>query len=306
MKVFLTGATGFVGSHLARLLVREGVETHALVYAEHPQDMIDDIREDIRTIEGDFLEPQSWEKAVSGLRPDLCFHLAWNTTPGAYLHDRMNLDLVAASLRLAQILARSGCRRLVSVGTCFEYDVSTKILSESSPTRPRTLYAACKLSLLTALDAFCRESGMSFAWPRLFYLYGPGEHPRRLVPTLIQSFLEHRAADLTSGDKIRDYLHVEDVASALWAVARSDLGGPVNIGSGSALTIRDLAEEIASLVGVANLVRFNARPDDPADPRCVLADNRKLMDSGWKPTYNLKDGLRNTIRWWKGRPDHAQ
>ena len=151
------------------------------------------------------------------------------------------------------------------------------------------------------LDRFAIVSDIQFVWPRLFYLYGPSEDKRRLVPTLIRSLLAGEPVKLTSKDKVRDYLHVEDVASALWHTAKSDLTGPVNIGSGQPVTLGDLAQKISKITGSSGALQFDALPNDPSDPAHVVADNRRLLQTAWKPKYTLDEGLRNTIDWWKGR-----
>lgn len=298
-RVFLTGAAGFVGSCVARLLVREGCEIHALIRPGTSRERIKDIESHLNVIEGDLASQNQWSAALEKARPQMCIHLAWIAAPGVYLKSLENLELVGSTLRLARSLSDIGCKKLAGVGTCFEYDTDLGILSESSPTRPKTLYAASKAALQSILDPFSKLTGMSVVWLRLFYIYGPGENEKRLVPTLILSCLQGVPADLSSADKVRDYLHVEDTASAIWAAASSDLTGPVNIGSGQAVTLLELSEKISRLTGTAGLVRFGAKPDDPDDPRKVLSDNRRLRGVGWTPRYSLDDGLQNVIDWWK-------
>lgn len=251
-------------------------------------------------VPGDLLVPDSWSDAVRRIHPEMCIHLAWITTPGIYLKSPENLDLVGASLKLARHLADSGCKRFVGIGTGFEYDMGRSALSEEAPTRPQTLYAACKLALHTILERYSALVSMQVVWPRVFYIYGPGENGRRLVPTLIRSMMKGETVKLTSGDRVRDYLHVDDVASAIWSAARSELTGPVNVGSGRAVTLKELAETVSGLTGSSSQILFGAYPDDPADPQHVLSDNRRLLSTGWTPAYTLVEGLRDTIEWWKG------
>jgi len=307
MKILLTGASGFVGSHLARLLAdRGGEDVHVLLRPEGDRRRLSDVLPKLSVIEGNFLDEQTWAGPVRELKPDLCIHLAWITTPGVYLKSPINLDLVLSTIRLAQTLFESGCRRFVSVGTCFEYDLDASCgrpVPETAADLPKTLYAASKVALRTLFQKYSETQSWPVVWPRFFYLYGPGEHEKRLMPTLIRSHLRGEPVKLTSADKVRDYLHVSDVAAALWAVARGNLLGPVNIGSGQAVTMNDIAETISRLTGRSGLSRFGEAPDDPADPRHVVADNRKLLQTGWKPRYSLEEGLRHTIDWWKPRID---
>jgi nucleoside-diphosphate-sugar epimerase len=141
---------------------------------------------------------------------------------------------------------------------------------------------------------------MGFASTRIFLLYGPMEAKERLIPYVILTLLKGEVAKCTSGEQIRDFLHVEDAASAVWAVAKSGLSGPVNIGSGQPIKVRTIVQTIAQhLQREENLV-LGALPTDPQEPLVLLADVRRLASVvGWKPSLTLKEGLANTCEWWR-------
>ena len=295
MRVLLTGAAGFIGSHIARQLARERHEVHALVRPQTDLWRIEDIESSLQFVHGDLLDPSFILQSPSF---ESCIHLAWYVEPGKYLHSPVNKDWVEASLRLARSLRDAGCRRFVAAGTCFEYVTSDPPQRESTPTAPSTIYVQSKLELFHALQSIDMDS----AWVRFFYQYGPYEDPRRLVPLVIKSLREGREANVVTGDRLRDYLHIEDVASAVCAVAQSTLTGAVNIGSGVRLTGRDVVLTIGQLLDRVDLIRFGAFPYSPTEPMHILADNTKLREgTGWKPRYNLESGLRQTIEWWKSR-----
>jgi len=295
VKILVTGAAGFIGSHIARELVRQGHEVHALVRPQTDLGRIQDIRDSLHFIHGDLLD-SSFILHPSSF--DACLHLAWYVEPGKYLHAPLNKDWVEATLRLARNLRDAGCRRFVGAGTCFEYAPCDPPQSESTPTAPSTVYVQSKLELFHALPSV----GIDFAWVRFFYQYGPYEDPRRLVPVVINRLRQGQEAKLVTGDRLRDYLHIADVASAVGAVAQSKLTGAVNIGSGVRMTVRDIALKIGELFDRVDLIKLGAYPDSPTEPMHLLADNSKLRDgTGWKPRYDLDAGLRQTIEWWKGR-----
>jgi nucleoside-diphosphate-sugar epimerase len=206
------------------------------------------------------------------------------------LHSPLNQEYVRASLELAELFPR-----FVAAGTCFEYALTGEPLTESSPTDPRTPYAQAKLDLFRALQARHR----SIAWVRFFYQYGPGEDSRRLVPMVINALLRGEESPLVPGDRVRDFLHVADVATAVCAVATSSLTGAVNIGSGERTTVRDIAGTIGELLGRPELLKFGAIPYRPDEPLDILADNAKLRTIGWRPQITLRDGVRETIEWWR-------
>ncbi len=303
MRVLLTGATGFIGSHVARVLVRAGHETYAVIRPTSHRWRIQDIVERLIVVPGDLSSLDAIDERLAEIRPELCLHLAWYVEPGKYLNSVENVTSLRASLDLAARLARLGCRRFVATGTCFEYDTSVGTLSETSPTRPDTLYAATKLALELVVEPLVRPAGMSVAWPRLFYQYGPFEDERRLVPSVILALLRGEKARLSPGEQIRDFLHVEDVAEAIVAVALSELSGPVNIGSGQPVTVAALARRLGTILGREDLVELGAWPSAPADPMVIRADIRRLKGSiAWAPLYGLDDGLRQTVEWWR---DHV-
>jgi nucleoside-diphosphate-sugar epimerase len=295
MRILVTGAAGFIGSHIARQLVREGHEVHALDRPQADLWRIKDIESSLHVIRADLLDSSF---ALPSFPFAACLHLAWYVEPGKYLHSPLNKDWVEASLRLARNLQDAGCRRFVAAGTCFEYVTSEPPQRESTPTAPSTIYVQSKLELFHALQSI----GMDFAWVRFFYQYGPYEDPRRLMPVVINLLRRGEEVKLVPGDRIRDYLHIEDVASAVCAVAQSQLTGAVNIGSGVPVTVRDIALKIGALLDRVDLIKLGALPWSPTEPMHLLADNTKLREgTGWKPQYDLDAGLRQTVEWWKGR-----
>jgi nucleoside-diphosphate-sugar epimerase len=300
VRVLVTGAAGFVGSSVARTLVRSGHEVYAAV--REPGSRLDDVIRDVRLERADLAERTDVQAVVARVRPELCIHCAWFAVPGAYLQSPLNDVHRRASLDLARALAAHGCGRLVGLGTCFEYELGPAPLSEASPLAPLTPYAQSKLATCLELDEICAASGMSFGWARLFYLYGPHEDTRRLVPAVTLSLLEGRPARTTSGEQLRDFLHVDDVASAVCAVAGSRLSGPVNIASGTGVPVREIVLQLGEITGRPDLIEFGALEPAPGDPPVVVADNRLLVEAcDWAPAFTLEDGLRQTVDWWRNR-----
>ena len=247
----------------------------------------------------DLSESLKMDAILKGIQPDVCIHLAWQATVGS-LNALSNVEMMTASLHLARCLASCGCKKMVVAGTCFEYDLKLGYFSESSPTKPHTLYAATKLGLYYALDKLSVVTGMKLAWLRLFYLYGPFEDKRRLVPSVITSLLSGGLAEVTPGEQIRDYLHVEDAASAMWAVAASEATGVFNVGSGIPVMVKDVVHHLAAVIERNDLVRLGALDYRQDDPMFICANNKRLVDNTkWEPKIALKQGLRQTIDWWR-------
>jgi nucleoside-diphosphate-sugar epimerase len=300
MKVLVTGAAGFIGSHIAAQVSDAGHDVYALVRASTDLRRVQALAPSARLVVGDLDVPESYEGALETIRPDRCIHAAWYIEPGTYVLSDLNYELVGASVRLAQQLAALGCRRFVGLGTCLEYDTSFGYLSESTPTRPETPYAASKLALRLLLEQVGRQTGMEVAWARLFYQYGPFELRGRLVPDVICSLLAGREAHLSDGKPIRDFLHTADVASAIWAVAESELVGPVNVGSGRPITVREIATMIGTILGRPDRLLFDMIPPRTSDPPFICANIRRMVEAtGWAPRYGLEERLLQTVNWWR-------
>jgi UDP-glucuronate decarboxylase len=298
-RIFLTGATGFIGSHAARSLVEQGHEVHALVRDGADTERIADILPRIRVVPGSLTSLAEVRDGIIQLQPEICLHLAWYSVPGLYLTSTENILHLQGTLELLQIMAQAGCRRFVGAGTCLEYDTSKGTLSETGALAPDTLYSVCKLATCSIARDFAEKRKMEFAWLRFFYQYGPFEHPKRVVPAVITSLLSGGRAAVSRGTQVRDFLHVADVGSAVAAVATSSITGPVNIGSGIPVTIREIVEITAELCGGADRVDYGAIPQRQGDPAYIVADNSRLRSTGWKPRFDLRSGLRDSVEWWR-------
>jgi nucleoside-diphosphate-sugar epimerase len=185
----------------------------------------------------------------------------------------------------------------VLAGTCAEYDWSAGLCRESdTPLRPASLYGAAKLATGTAVTAYGAAHGPATAWGRVFFLYGPGEHPARLVASVIERLRAGEPVDVSHGRQVRDFLHVADVAGAFAALVASDVAGPVNVASGEPISLRELLAPLAARLGGAELIRWGARPADRAEPPRNVADATRLRDEvGFRPRFSLAAGLDDTL-----------
>ena len=298
-KLFVTGASGFIGSHVVRLALASHCQVAILVMPEDPLWRLRDLSGHVTLVHGDLTRPETYRPALSAWKPEACIHLAWYAEPGKYLHAAENLTYLMSSLTLFQELVQVGCRQIVMAGTCAEYDQHHECINENGPIGPATLYAACKLSLNLIGRRLAAQAGVKFAWGRIFYLYGPYEDPRRVVPALIRSLAEGRPFAVTSGEQIRDYLHVEDVASAFYRLAEQEADGIYNICSGEPIGMRQLIEIVGDIMGRGDLIRFGEAPARSWDPPFICGNNDRLRAIGWKPQYRIREGLEQTVRWWR-------
>jgi nucleoside-diphosphate-sugar epimerase len=301
MKVLVTGGSGFVGRYCVALLQAKGCEVHAVSSAVRVA------APGVTWHRADLLAEGEAAALVRRIGATHLLHLAWCTAPGKYWTSLENFDWVRASVAMIQAFKSSGGKRFVAAGTCAEYDWGYGVCDETTtPLVPGTLYGSSKHALQTLLAAWSRQTQLSSAWGRVFSLYGPHEYPQRLMASTITSLLGGKTASCGNPGLVRDYLHAEDVASALVALLECELQGPVNIGSGRGVALGDVVAVIGQKLRAADRVRMlSPSPASDTEPALLVAETSKLALSGWKPKFDLNSGLDDTIAWWRARQRSA-
>jgi nucleoside-diphosphate-sugar epimerase len=296
--VLVTGGSGFVGLPTLERLVSAGVEVHALSTRARPPELTG-----VRWHRGELADRNTIDSLIDQIAPERLVHLAWCTEHGRFWHAAENVLWVQWSLQLLHAFVRNGGRRLLVLGTCAEYDWSSVAgpLSESaSPLAPATLYGAAKDALRRVAQAYAEQEGVELAWGRLFFPFGRREGPGRLIPSVIRSLLAGQAIATGSGEQVRDFIHVEDVAGAVVALLESPSVGAVNIASGTGVTVGEVVEQVVQLLGRPELVRRGALPERPGEPRLLVADVARLREEvGFRPRWELADGIAASVQWWR-------
>jgi nucleoside-diphosphate-sugar epimerase len=298
VRVLVTGASGFIGARVARQLIVRGHEVTALSL---PGDRLDRLQGvDAHLAACDLGDATALDRAISQARPEGCIHLAWYAVPGLYLHSEENLKSLEASIALLRRMLTARCRAIVMAGTCAEYDPeASERLREDGATKPATLYAAAKLAMCLVGAQLARAGEARFAWGRVFYPYGPGEDPRRALPALIRTLLAGGTFDATEGAQVRDYVHVDDVASGFVTLLESEADGVYNLCSGAPYTMRQIMSAVGAALDAESRIRFGAVPYRGWEPKRICGDNTKLRALGWAPRFDLDSGLRDAIAFWR-------
>ncbi len=298
MRVLVTGGSGFVGRALVARLDAAGADVHATSRGEqsgpgtwHRADLTD---------------PASAGEVMAAVQPTHLVHAAWFQASGAARADGAdNLEWTEISLRLLREFAAAGGARFVGLGSCFEYDWAEPVLSETTPLRPRNLYGHCKAAVGQTSIAFGAATGISVAWARGFFMYGPGEGRKRLVADVAISLLAGERVATSDGLQERDFLYVDDVVDGIATLLASDHEGALNLASGEAVPVRRLVEIIAERTGGIERVDFGAieRPAD--DPPVIVADVTRMKSVlGWAPRTSLEEGLDATVEHWRQRQEN--
>ena len=294
-RVLVTGGSGFLGRAALAHLALSGVDLAATRGSRPPPPA----PRGIRWEQADLSDPAQVRALVARVRPTHLLALAWPMGPGN-LSAPGNYDWIGHSLTLIRAFAAEGGKRVAFCGSCMEYDWSRpEPLAEDTPLRPDSDYGAAKGALSVAFARLCGSLGLSGLWLRPFFLYGPGESPRRLVADVVLSLLRRQPALCTHGRQVRDFLHVDDAGRAAAVLLMSELSGMVNIASGQAVTLADLCTAAARQIGRPDLLHLGARPARDAEAPVVRADIRRLAATGFRPRFTIETGLADTIAWWR-------
>jgi nucleoside-diphosphate-sugar epimerase len=304
-RVLVTGAGGFIGRWSIAPLLAKGYEVHAVlsggaVPAELPGATLH---------RANLLDEPEVDALLARVAPTHLLHFAWIATPGVYWQSPDNVRWLGASEHLMREFRARGGQRIVMAGSCVEYDWSKGGVCEerSNPAvdtaeAPLSLYAAAKIALQRKLAEFSAGDYLSAAWGRIFFQYGPYEHPDRLVPSVIRHLLVNQEALCTHGRQVRSFLHVADVGAAFVSLLDSEVQGPVNIGSDERIALAELIERIGYEIGRPDLIRLGARIAPAGEPSLLVPDIRRLRDEvRWQPRFTLSTGITDTIAWWYGQ-----
>ncbi|MHB8682285.1 MAG: NAD-dependent epimerase/dehydratase family protein [Acidimicrobiales bacterium] len=305
-RALVTGASGFIGSHVVRALLNQGVEVHALtsaVSSVFPIRLVD-LQGRFTLHEGSLTDRNALDVLVEAARPTHVFHL------GAYTHvgkswtrvDECIQVNVQGTVNLLQALQGSGYQRFVNLGTSEIYGDIEPPFREDKPVNPVSPYSVSKY----AAECMCRVFHEGHGWPivmlRPFNAYGPAQTADRVIPEIIVRALRGQDLLMTQGRQTREFNYVEDVAEGIIRAGVADGvdGELFNLGCGEDIAIRDLATLILDLMGNPVKAQFGALPDRPTEIWEMRSDStRARRHLGWEPRHSLAQGLEKTIAWYR-------
>ena len=294
-KVFVTGASGFIGSHLCRRLIQIGSEVHGV--SRSPQSTDDSA---VHWWQGDLADLSIVKEVLSAVKPDVIFHLASHVTGGRDLEFVLSTfhSNLTTTLNLLTEATEIGCKRVVLVGSQEEPEPQDSFPTPSSP------YAAAKW----AGSGYARMFHALYETPdvvaRVFMVYGPGQQDlRKLIPYVTLSLLRNEPPKLTSGKRDVDWIYVQDVVEGLLLMAQvaGIEGSTFDIGTGSLVSIRKVVEKLTDIVGSKMKPLFGTVPDRPMEQVRVANIENTYSKIGWKPSTPLESGLENTVNWYRAK-----
>jgi nucleoside-diphosphate-sugar epimerase len=292
--VLVTGASGFLGSHLTRSLLAAGARVHAVSRIARESDL-----PGLRWRQCEMEDSEAVRALLAETKPEVIYHLGGmvNGAPEMRLVLPTFSSLLCSTVNLLTAATEQGCRRVVLVGSLEEPGGNPL---EVSPTSP---YGAAKLGVVAYGRMFHHLFGTPVVILRPYMTYGPGQPDWKVIPSVIGALLRGEVAELSSGTRRLDWIYIDDVTDGFLrsGYAPSLEGTTLEIGSGSTASIREIAQLIARLLDSRAELRFGALPDRPS-PAGRAADTAEAQARlGWEPRVSLEEGLRRTVAWYRER-----
>jgi NAD dependent epimerase/dehydratase len=311
-KILITGAGGFIGSHLTEELVRQGEEVRAFVrYNSRDEgglleDLPKEIQNQIEVVPGDLKDPDGVKKALKGCSK--VFHLgALIAIPYSYIHpfDFIQTNVVGLAHLLNACLEEGTMERVIHTSTSEVYGTAQYIpIDEKHPLQAQSPYAASKIAADKLAESYYLSFGLPIATLRPFNTFGPRQSLRAIIPTIISQAIGDKKIRLGNTQPRRDFLFVKDTVRGFIQLGKCEgaVGKVVNIGTGTDISIEELVKKILGLLGKQGEIEVEDRRIRPekSEVMQLLSDTRlaqKLFQ--WTPRYTLEAGLRETIEWYQ-------
>jgi UDP-glucose 4-epimerase len=321
IRVLVTGADGFIGSHLAEALVRQGADVTALCLYNSfdTHGWLDDVPSSVascmKRVRGDVRDAAFVRRIVFG--QEIVFHLAaLIAIPYSYLSPQSFIDTnVLGTLNILEASRDCGVARIVQTSTSEVYGSAITLpIDESHPLQGQSPYSASKIGADMMAEAFSRSFGLHVAILRPFNTFGPRQSERAVIGSTIRQMLDPSCSTLKLGalETVRDFTFVDDTVRAFMAIGigpNIKFGLPYNAGSGKAVTVGELVDLLRDITGCDKHMEHESSRLRPANSEvmALLADSGKLAaDAAWKPQVELRRGLEWTVEWWRARLSHGR
>jgi UDP-glucose 4-epimerase len=299
MRIFVTGASGFLGSYLVADLLEQGHDVAVLLRPASSHWRLDEFRRRLHVMEGAFEETDALKQSLQAFAPDAVAHMAWRGVGGADRNSPVQAINVSDTVRLAQLAVDVGAKIFVGAGSQAEYGPYDRSIREDDVTRPTTLYGMAKLAAGSMAMCFCEERGLRAAWLRIFSTYGPKDADYWLIPSIVRNLRSGQSMALTGCEQRWGFLHARDAAKAFRvALANPDARGIFNLGSPDAPPLKETVTRLRDLVDPTAVLGFGEVPYRPDQVMVLSADVSRMSALGWKPEVLLDQGLRETVAWY--------
>jgi len=300
-KVLITGGFGFIGSHLVKRLLKEGAEVHIIERANtNRYRLLDDI-DKIKTYEMDICDPLTTGSVIMKVNPDYAFHLASYGVDSTHKdYEKAASTNVLGSVNIMKALCETDCRKIINIGTCSEYGNSET--SEDSIPAPVNIYGSTKAAATIILHQIAKENKIDIVTLRPFGVFGEGEASHKIFSYVIQNILSGNDVPLTQCEQYRDYCHVENIVDAMLLACEKSLvtNEIYNVASGESHPLYYYIDLIFELAGSKNKPLYGHIPyrnTELWNPKTDIGKIKSML--GWEVKLSLKEGILQTIEWYK-------
>ena len=305
MKILLTGATGFIGSNIAKGLLSKGYEVFAIHRASSSFEKCIPFKEQINWINTD---NHDWKEQIIAIKPDQIIHAAWGGIEAA---DRNNWDIQIhnfwLSKKIFDLANECGIKKVIALGSQAEYGTYGFPVTETTTPMPNDAYGSVKILTANYLRNLFENSPTEWYWIRIFSVFGEGENSGWLMPIVISKLLKNQPIQLTPCEQQYNYLYIEDFVNQFLAVVKytKNISGIYNLCSSESIVLKDLLIQIANRMGASSqLLQFGAITYRPEQNMLISADNSKF-----KKCFSMEDeiqiglttGLKKTIEYYKNK-----
>jgi nucleoside-diphosphate-sugar epimerase len=298
MKVLITGASGFLGSWISRVLT----ERHEVIGLVRETSQLNRIS-DLKNVTIVPLESSNWADYIAESCPDVLILNHWSGVSNLNRNDTAQIENAKAIQRIAEAAVVAGVKTIIGVGSQAELGQIESTISELEKDNPTTAYGCAKVETRLAIENLIRGKQVRFVWMRIFSTYGPLDEGTWLIPNIVDSLLNDREMSLTKAEQQWSYLHAYDLAVAFRTVIENpSLKGVINVGNPQTISVREVASIIGEILNKKELLLFGAldyRPDQVMrlEPLCET-----LTSAGWSPQISFDEGIRHTTDWLQKKP----
>ena len=299
MRVFLTGATGFIGRYVLKHLGKEDYNILLLTRAskENFSSIIKSKKVDI--VSGNLSDINKWKDKLIQFKPDTTIHMAWEGIPDYGV--KTSIKNLKYGLNLFEELADLGCKKIICTGSCWEYGQNQGEISEDLPVKSSNAFTAAKNALHLFGREIAKENNMQFIWTRLFYVYGSGQRENSLIPHIIKCVKEGKELKIKTPSARNDFIYAEDVSKAIVAILKKCNQGTVyNIGSGYSTSIQDIIKIAYSKLNFQYKPKDNIFNTKNVYSDDFWADISKIKkETGWEPKIDIENGIKKIISFYE-------
>ncbi len=302
-RVVVTGANGFIGSHIAKRMAKEGAEIFIIVREDSDLWRIEQEKKDVSIYKGDIRNKDFVEASINSIKPEYVFNIA------AYGVDSRQKDYstavytnVVGIVNMLEAVIKTGCKKFINTGTSMQYGNKEGIISEELRLTPSNIYGSSKAAATIIAHQIAAENNIDIATLIPFGVFGEMEGSHKFFPHIILSVLKNKDVDLTLCEQYRDYCYIENIIDGLLLAAlKDDIKNEIfNIGSGTVQQLNYYVDMIFKNIKTDRKPNYGAVPYRKNDLWCPQPDVNKIKKIlGWEPEISLEDGVNRTVQWFK-------